>query len=531
MGALGRVLAICFVLVAAGWAIAQSPNGPPDYQLLKGDAEQGIPPQNCWECHKPGAYVPPMDPYITLLAELTEIPAGATGLLDFNTIISNVWIGQENGAQDYYGFRATLDISDAPSFSFVSDREPPAPQSVDGVIAFDAGTTNVPIVNQEVPVDPTSLQAVQWGHSLIEMPAGVTSATIRVVPGDTSAQTGPDIRVNIYPGVSEPSGDPYNEDPIDDAGRGGAEEITFGNADFGATGYGNWTIDVGYVPVTSDGQLTPPAQDVPYTVEVEASFDASDATQITQVDDSQIFGGESLLMPWTVQIDDPQPGEVLRFTLNFTVHYEHQSEPEPNNYRDLTEFFEVEVTEAPAGGYRIGSEDSVIIIPSAPTGVSIAAISEVIGYIGAFLLIASVWTGGMFGKASRRQLNVIFGSARRRVAFHNFLSYGIIAFSLVHMFIFMWDVNGPLAVDGYHWLVGLLWGGQGVLAMLALGVTGALQVPMIRKWNYNTWRWLHFGLAIAAIVFTVVHMLLDGANFSAVQDALGYEDPLVPEGF
>jgi hypothetical protein len=63
--------------------------------------------------------------------------------------------------------------------------------------------------------------------------------------------------------------------------------------------------------------------------------------------------------------------------------------------------------------------------------------------------------------------------------------------------------------------------------MLGLGVTGALQVPMIRRWSFAAWRWSHYGLAVATIVFTLAHMGLDGAHFSAVQDWLGWDDPLV----
>ena len=336
MGPLGRIAVVSMVLLVAGLAIGQSPNGPPDYQLLKG--AEGIPPQNCWTCHKPGEYDPPMEPYIVVAPELTELPEA--GVLDFNTVISSVWIGQENGAQEMFGFRATMDISDAPSFSFISDREPYGPETETGVITYEQGTFD--IVGQSLPVDPAGPTKMQKGFVVVQVPDGATSATIRIIPDDQNVQTGPDLRVDYYPGFTEPSGDPFNDEPVDDAGKGGVEVIELTGSDFAATGYGNWTIEAGYIPVnTGTNDVTPFVQDVGFSVEVEASFDASDATQITQVDDSTILGGESLIMPWTLQVGDPQPGEVLRITLNFTIHYEHQAQEEPDNWRDLTEFFEI----------------------------------------------------------------------------------------------------------------------------------------------------------------------------------------------
>jgi hypothetical protein len=52
---------------------------------------------------------------------------------------------------------------------------------------------------------------------------------------------------------------------------------------------------------------------------------------------------------------------------------------------------------------------------------------------------------------------------------------------------------------------------------------------MIRRWNYATWRWSHYGLAVASIVFTLVHFALDGAHFGFVQEWLGWNDPIVPD--
>lgn len=64
--------------------------------------------------------------------------------------------------------------------------------------------------------------------------------------------------------------------------------------------------------------------------------------------------------------------------------------------------------------------------------------------------------------------------------------------------------------------------------MFGLGLTGAFQVGMIRRWNYAAWRWSHYGLAVGAILFTLVHMALDGVHFDFIQETIDWTDPLDP---
>jgi hypothetical protein len=151
--------------------------------------------------------------------------------------------------------------------------------------------------------------------------------------------------------------------------------------------------------------------------------------------------------------------------------------------------------------------------PRGGIAIPLARLSEAVGYASSFLLISSIASGGMFGKASRRGLNRLFQSAKRRVAFHNVLSYWLTLLAAAHAVLFLFQ-------DVYAWTQGILFGGLAIAAMLGLGVTGALQVPMIRRWDYATWRWTHYGLTVATLLFTLIHFLLEGANFVAVQNAL-----------
>ena len=496
------------LLAVAGVGLAQSPDGPPLYEPVE--------ETQCWKCHGPGLWDPDMDPLVSIRPALQNVTTGDAFSLDVEVI--NAWLVAERDLE-LMDFRVTLDISAAPSLGFVSDMAPLLDQQTSGTIDFDAADL----------ADPNTLTTPQSGFVVIQVPEGATDVRVRLIPDDPNAVTGPDLVLNIHPGVTEPADQASRT--VDAGGPGATETFQADTpADFGELGFGNWTIEAQTTFIDADKVQVFPPGGVGFTVVMDAWFNASTEVRQVRTASDTILPEQRVLMDWPLRVQaDPQAGERLRYTVNVTSYYEHEgSEPD---WQDHTLQIEEDlaVASGPTPRLVIGQRDGPGITVVEAPGVSIAAISEAIGYIGAFLLIASVWTGGMFGKASRRQLNSVFGSARRRVAFHNFLSYGIIAFSLVHMFIFLWDINGPIAVDGYHFLLGVLWGGPAILAMLLLGVTGALQVPMIRKWNYAFWRWSHYGLAVAAIVFTIVHMLLDGQNFSFIQDALDYTDPLVPD--
>lgn len=520
MGSLRAVVVLSLLLGAGGLAVAQTPFGPPEYEVWND------PNAECWFCHRPGAYDPDMDPFVAVLPNANSFAAGDAFTLE--TSIASVW-PSDQGDYLLQDFRVTMDISNAPSLTFVSDQEPVDETFSNLAIPIDPTAV---FADPNVPAqDPSYLTREHSGFHVLQVPAGATDVVITLIPSETGA-TAPDMRLKIHPGTTDPTGEAVAI--VDANGRGGAERFQANTpAELGAYGTGNWTIEASTTPLDADEPGPPLVGPAGFSVRMQAWFNASANVQQVLTSDDAIAPQQQTLLTWNLAARDaPSEGESLLFTVNLTAYYLHDGGNNDQNWGDMTYTQTIPLLPAEEpDAYRIGAQDGPIIVELAPTGVSLAAISEVVGYISAFLLVASVWTGGMFGKSSRRQLNSIFGSARRRVAFHNFLSYGIIAFALVHMILFIWDLPGPLSGDGYHWLVGVLLGGPAVLAMLLLGVTGAIQVPMIRKWNYSVWRWSHFWLAIAAIAFTIVHMLLDGANFAFIKDAIGYNDPLVPDAF
>ncbi len=494
-----RLLAVVALLVLAATVSAQDRS-----EYKQNDRTR------CWECHAPGKWTPAMTPAFDVLPTLATPVVGEE--FDYRAELVNTW-----RAELLWMF-VTLDISEAPSLRFVSTQEAPPTFTADGTINMDpAGAA---------PTDP------RRGNVRVEVPTGATAVRLVMTPENNDPNLGPDLTMRVFDARTAAGGDPSII--IDDAGKGGDETLRLqGASEVAQHGFGNWTIEAEVTPVVfSPGDPTglttnPQLGDVAFTVAMDVWFNATDDPQQVKTANGPVAKGTKASFTWRlVMLSEPGEDERINVIANSTLYYDHvPPTQEIEDWDNMTANRTAPVMKLENGTLKMGLEPTEIVVNAfVPVGVSMAAISEAIGYASAFLLIASIWTGGIFGKASRRQMNVIFGSARRRVAFHNFLSYGIIAAAIAHMVIFVWDTIEP----NYPWQLGLIWGGLGILAMLGLGVTGAIQVPMIRKWNYATWRWTHFALSIAAILFTIVHMLLDGQNFGFVQEALNYSDPLTP---
>lgn len=140
-------------------------------------------------------------------------------------------------------------------------------------------------------------------------------------------------------------------------------------------------------------------------------------------------------------------------------------------------------------------------------------VGEVSGIASAVLLPPSLILGGSFGRDSRRAFNWALGGAKRRVMYHNAISLGLTLAAVVHVVLFLWEPQYGLSV-------GLLWGGLGILCLLGLGLTGYYQVPLIQRHGFDWWRRVHLGLGVFVVVFVAGHSVLDGADFSSLQESL-----------
>ncbi len=485
-------LAIAFILAVTAFTAATAKDNP-----LSDTGYQAVEDTSCFPCHV--TWSPPLKDFVVLVPDAAA-SGEVGGDLEYTLRIDNTWI------TDLLRFEPAMDIGNAPSLGFVTDQAPDLGRIIQGVI--DASGNDLPISSRATSVP-------------IVVEAGVTDLRITLEPDNQNPTTGPDLILNLYPGQTDTSGTPT---ATQDATGGGGVEVfhVSGAAEISALAFGDWTLEIVSKPLTQNpgaGGLA----DVPFSITVDKYYNASAETVKFLQRETTVTTGGSTAFTWTLAVlDTPAAGESVRLTANVTGYYEHDdSSTEDWSYTHHS--IEVPLVACPEGGACFGATDT-IVVTSPDVGVSMSRISEIVGYVSAFLVLASIYTGGMFGKASRRQLNGVFQSAKRRVAFHNFLSYGIILAAVVHTVIFLW----PGLEGNYHWTQGLIWGTLSILAMFGLGITGALQVPMIRRWNYAIWRWSHLGLSFAVIAFTVVHVLLDGGNFGEVQEAVGWTNPLDP---
>jgi hypothetical protein len=453
------------------------------------------PQTSCWDCHAAASHgrSPPVVTFASMVVpESVQAPVGAP--FEYAVEVRNAWTA------DLTYVEPRLDLTGAPSLGFASDL-PPLRLELPG----------------NLTVDPTRLAETQEDAHALDVPAGTTSLTIRLEPDDTSPTTGPDLALHVA--------SPGNETVVDGGGRGGAEEFNLTSAAaFAGWGSGAWTVGAEAAVLRPDPAhpFTAPRQTIPYRLTVVAASNAAADRAAGLPVRSTLKEAQGLVATFRlVASGAPGPGETVGLELLGHAHYAHKQVTRGDqDDADFSKPLGAPIAVAgDAGQVRLSSRGAAVVPPAVHNGATMATVAEAVGYATAFLFLSSTAAGGMFGKASRRAMNALFGTARRRVAFHNFLSYGLLLAASVHTALFLVEA-------AYAWSVGLLWGGLAVLSLLGLGATGALQVPIIRRWGYGAWRGWHYGLAVAALAFSAAHVGLDGAHFAAFQRALGWKDPV-----
>ncbi len=461
----------------------------------------------CYTCHKDGggSYGPAMtDTYLILTPEETIIPVGEK--TEFMVSVKNAWTPETDR------FVASVDLSNATGIAHASDK--------DDILTTYPGV--VEIVPGETVGQRDSFHATRLNF---DIEGGVTELVITLEPTNDEEPLRGYLGLRLWPSSVDPSKtvDPNLEFVAETKGGSVTFTVT-GAGEIVALGVGTWEAEVFVPDVFQTGDPSS---------EVSQEFDLHVDQFFKETGEPIAFGGSDEVLPDvrdgpTAQVDIPfvmtlatlpeGPG-TISITVVAREFYDHEPNVSQWDQWLFTKTIEVIAVPIPEENAVRIQGTGVIAAPELVEGIAWDRIGEVIGYVSGFLIVASIYTGGMFGKATRRQLNSVFGTAKRRVAFHNFLSYGILLTAVVHTVMFIW------VETAFDWTKGIIWGGIAILAMIGLGVTGAMQVPMIRRWNYATWRWSHFYLAIATMLFTVVHIFLDGQNFADFQGTIGYTDP------
>jgi hypothetical protein len=494
-----RLLVLALVVGAAMAGVASS-------QLnTEKQSEETYNGAGCYGCHRVWSPIPLRTMYQIIPPETVELAPGQD--TEYVVEIKHMWGSTKMpGYPHLPRMEAFIDVSQAPSIAFSGDQPPLLGQTWNGAVPA---------------ADPGQL-GERFDDTTVTVGAGASDLVITLTPASTDPFTGPDLRMQVYPGKKSAKGTTYES--VDDAGPGSAERfVVHGGTNITglSTGIPEWTIRTFLKPAAGEDSRAVALQqtEIPFIITLDTYYNLTGEPRKYTISERVIEQGQSNLLAWRlVGAGTPGPDEKIRITANVTAFYPHDLCCN-DDWGNFTKYYDVAVVAGPGGGAVIQTDASAL----ATVGVQEAflgmdRISEMVGYLSAFLIIASILSGGMFGTRSRRAFNHLFGTARRRVAFHNALSYFLIVAAIVHTVLFIIEAN-------YYWTLGLIWGGAAILAMAGLAVTGAWQVGMIRTWSYGVWRWTHYGLAIATIALTIVHMLLDGAHFADVQEWVGWENP------
>jgi hypothetical protein len=493
--------AAAFLAVAAILASAQE--GPTGLQESK-----------CWTCHKEGGTVAG-DPLVRIV---DLVPPASLRLepgepAPFVVTVRNPWLSE------LHRIVGTLDLSDAPSLGF----EPP-PDPVLGVKR-----------EGELALAPAGVNAERTADVAVPVLAGATDLRIRLVPGKATGVDAPNLELRLWPeGVTH---DLDHAIVVDGAGKGGTETWRGTAETLSRLGYGAWTAQAAQRAATAGVDISALAAQ-PFEVVVDTWFNLTgDRTQLAATTDrldGQADPSATGSLTWRLFVQrTPQPGEAIRIAVELVASYEHA--PQFNAVDDwiFRDGLRVPI-QAPASGGSdgpAGTEGPTTIVfnttapPADTAGVGDAGFwngrewGEVVGYFTTFLMASALVSGGVLGGASRRGLNKLFRTAKRRIAFHNLTSYAILLAAAAHTAVFVVEAEFP-------WTLGLLWGGLGIVFLAALGWTGAWQIPLIRSWGYKPWRVVHYGCAILATVATLAHIALDGVHFVDLQQKLGWADPV-----
>ena len=276
------------------------------------------------------------------------------------------------------------------------------------------------------------------------------------------------------------------------------EQVRVPQSALTAAGPGDWTVTLRYRGGDSD-----------------ANFDLFTGTYYNQTG--------LVLLPWSGTLG-PNEAHTFEFTLRATdegdvqalkygamgnAFYDHtDSNTEDEGVHDKFNTMTFEL----GSEYVVGA--AVVSGGGADTlGPILRRWGQVLGFAGSFLILPSLVFGGTFGKGTVTRLNEAFGGPRRRVLFHNSMSFWLLGLSVFHMFLFLYE-------SFLNWSHGLIWGGLSLACMIGLGVTGATQRQFVARWGFNRWRFIHFAMGILVFVFVLIHLTADGTHLAAVREVL-----------
>ena len=414
-----------------------------------------------------------------------QVPRG--DVFPFEMTIRNPWLHE---IRDLYAY---VDVSQAPGIALEGGKDPVEQPLADQTIEGGAQRYESRIYDIVVEDNATEIVVHLMGRPGTQIPV----PTLRDKAADFDITlTSPDGASVLLTG---PDPSPVDEDLVRSTGPyTWEEEIRVNQRNLTAGGPGNWKLTVAYRGYDPQG-----------------TFDLFTGVYYN-VTGLVIMPGPAVLAPneqhtfqFRLKVKDVEGLQRMRYGGVAVAYHEHTDKNIDNdgNY-DKWNSMEFET-----GAQLVVSGAPIAVGPGVDTlGPVLRRWGQVLGFAGSFLIIPSLVFGGTFGKGSVVTLNKWFGGPRRRVLFHNAMSFWLLAIALLHMFLFLYEAF-------WNWSHGLVWGGLALACMIGLGVTGATQRSFVARWGFNRWRFVHFAMGILVVVFVLVHILADGSHLAPIRMA------------
>jgi hypothetical protein len=419
---------------------------------------------------------------------VTEVPKGTP--FSFALTIKNPWL---HDLQHPVGY---VNISNAPGLSFPGARDPVA-TSANGTVQNGQKSSAATL-----QVDPNATQMIV---SMVGTKSG-TPLDSRVVTADYSLLVqSPDGSLKLTDGSKPPA---TSGAPISPGQGRTASTVVVDTANLTRGGPGAWTATVTYNGIEPTGT---------FQLSSVVYYNLSQSKELTVAGPAVLKPGESYTFHFTILVGNVDSLQHLRYGGRGTAYHQHTDKAIGDN-GDYDKWNTMDF-----------STGSTLVIGTAKV-VDVGGVSllqpilrrwgQVLGFTGAFLVIPSLVFGGTFGKRTVEPLNRLFGGARRRVLFHNSMSFWLLGIGVLHMLIMFYEAFWP-------WSHGLVWGGLSLAAMVGLGVTGATQRRFVARWGFARWRFVHFAMGILVFVFVSVHTVVDGSHLAPIRGAIFGPDPSI----
>lgn len=419
---------------------------------------------------------------------VSQVPKGEE--FEFQMTIRNPWLHE---LQDLYAY---VDVSNAPGIALEGGKAP-VENPLSGEAVDGGGPTGYVSRTYDIIVEEnaTEMYIALAGQNGTQLPLpgvrekGADFDLALTSPAGDVVLTGPD--------PSDPAANMLqDESPISTH-----EEIRVNQRNITSGGPGTWKLTVSYRGYDATGT---------YDLFTGVYYNV---TGIVLMPGPAVLGpNEAHTFTFKLRVKDVDGLQSMRYGGIGVAYHEHTDK----NIGDIGNYDKWNTMQYETGAELVisGSGEINVVGGADLLGPVFRRWGQVLGIASSFLVIPSLVFGGTFGKGSVVAMNKLLAGPRRRVLFHNAMSFWLLGLAVLHMFLFLYEAF-------WNWSHGLVWGGLALACMIGLGVTGATQRAFVARWGFNRWRFVHFAMGILVAVFVLVHMVADGSHFAFAREWFG----------